>query len=132
MTPAARLPASRRQPLWLRWLLLVCLLGLQVHAPSHALSHVAAALSESDGAGLYTDSGYTDNDHGRTSEASAHAGSPVIDCCPAGLLAISHGLTAPAQVQAVPVAVASIPLAYSPAPVFSPYLSRAPPSDPAA
>lgn len=121
MTSSRSRPSAKPQPSWLRWLLLVCLLGLQLHAPSHALGHLAAALSEAAAPVLATDS------HEAVGEAAVHGSSTVSDCCPAGLLAISHSLNAAALVPAEPLAVTTTALAYSPALVFSPYLSRAPP-----
>lgn len=113
--------STRRQNLWLCWLLLACLVGLQVHAPSHALGQ---ALNQGGETALLPWNNPADSHAGQN---TAHGHSPVSDCCPAGLLAVSHNSPAPAAYPQSQAPLPSSPHFLADTPPAAHYQSRAPP-----
>lgn len=113
--------STRRQNFWLCCLLLACLVGLQVHAPSHA---VGQALNQGGEIALLPWDNSADS---HADQNTAHGHSTISDCCPAGLLAVSHS-TAAAALYALAQAVAhSSPHFLADSPPAASYQSRAPP-----
>ncbi|MDQ8036815.1 MAG: hypothetical protein REI12_05295 [Pedobacter sp.] len=113
--------STRRQNFWLCCLLLACLVGLQVHAPSHALGQ---ALNQGGETALLPWDNSADSHAGQN---NAHGHSPVSDCCPAGLLAVSHSSPAPAAYPLSQPSLHSSPHFLTDSPSVAPYQSRAPP-----
>ncbi|MGH8492429.1 MAG: hypothetical protein ACRERR_04915 [Moraxellaceae bacterium] len=114
---------------WLRWLLLFCLLGLQIHAPQHALKHLVAAqmgAAEADSADTASALG-ADSSHAEAGAPSAPHHSALPDCCPAGLMAMAQSASAAAASPLTPPQLTDLPLALADAQPNSPYQSRAPP-----
>lgn len=120
MATASRFCRRHPHALCLRWLLLVCLLGLQLHVPSHALATVVAALSDPTASSEQTTGEVA-------ADAPASHGSAGSDCCPAGILALGHSQTASAFIPTKAVLATPAPHLLTVATPPRPYFGQAPP-----